>query len=82
MLIWPEASCAQNNMAAVYADGSTVCVLLFRFFQRRIIFFLIEPRASLLVLELIGGSYSWRSNPHSTFNATGSGLDNLEARII
>jgi hypothetical protein len=32
-----------------------VCVLLLRFFQRRIIFVLTEPRASLLVLELIGG---------------------------
>jgi hypothetical protein len=28
MLIWPEASSAQNNMAAVSADGSTVCVLV------------------------------------------------------
>ena len=26
MLVWPEASSAQNNMAAVSADGSTVCV--------------------------------------------------------
>ena len=26
MLIWPEASSAQNTMAAVSADGSTVCV--------------------------------------------------------
>src|SRR5713226_7697412 len=30
MLIWPEASSAQNNMAAVAADGSTVCVLILR----------------------------------------------------
>jgi hypothetical protein len=30
MLIWPEASSAQNNMAAVSADGSTVCVLIRR----------------------------------------------------
>src|SRR5258707_1243302 len=30
MLIWPEASSAQNNMAAVSADGSTVCVLILR----------------------------------------------------
>src|SRR3981081_3556617 len=30
MLIWPEASKAQNNMAAVSADGSTVCVLIRR----------------------------------------------------
>ena len=30
MLIWPEASRAQNNMAAVSADGSTVCVLIRR----------------------------------------------------
>src|SRR3977135_4269444 len=30
MLIWPEASNAQNNMAAVSADGSTVCVLILR----------------------------------------------------
>ena len=30
MLIWPEASNAQNNMAAVSADGSTVCVLIRR----------------------------------------------------
>jgi hypothetical protein len=28
MLIWPEASSAQNNMAAVSADGSTVWVLI------------------------------------------------------
>ena len=27
MLICPEASSAQNNIAAVSADGSTVCVL-------------------------------------------------------
>src|ERR1700730_4447469 len=30
MLIWPEASNAQNSMAAVSADGSTVCVLIRR----------------------------------------------------
>src|ERR1700733_14498042 len=30
MLIWPDASSAQNNMAAVSADGSTVCVLILR----------------------------------------------------
>ena len=30
MVIWPEASNAQNNMAAVSADGSTVCVLIRR----------------------------------------------------
>ena len=28
MLIWPEASKAHNSMAAVSADGSTVCVLI------------------------------------------------------
>ena len=28
MLIWPEASSAQNNIAAVSADGRTVCVLI------------------------------------------------------
>ena len=30
ILVWPEASNAQNNMAAVSADGSTVCVLILR----------------------------------------------------
>ena len=30
ILIWPEASSAQNSMAAVSADGSTVCVLIRR----------------------------------------------------
>jgi hypothetical protein len=30
MLIWPQASSAQNNMAAVSADGSTVWVLILR----------------------------------------------------
>src|SRR6476620_6245986 len=30
MLIWPEASSAQNNMAAVSAEGSTVWVLIRR----------------------------------------------------
>ena len=30
MLIWPEASSAQNSMAAVSADGSTVWVLILR----------------------------------------------------
>src|SRR3977135_963938 len=30
MVIWPEASRAQNNMAAVSAEGSTVCVLIRR----------------------------------------------------
>jgi hypothetical protein len=30
MLICPEASNAQNSMAAVSADGSTVCVLIRR----------------------------------------------------
>ena len=30
MTIWPEASSAQNNMAAVSAQGSTVCVLIRR----------------------------------------------------
>lgn len=27
-MIWPEASNAQNNMAPVSAEGSTVCVLI------------------------------------------------------
>jgi hypothetical protein len=30
LLIWPQASSAQNNMAAVSADGITVCVLILR----------------------------------------------------
>lgn len=30
ILIWPEAGKAQNNIAAVSADGSTVCVLIRR----------------------------------------------------
>src|SRR3954467_10928014 len=30
MVIWPEASSAQNSMAAVSAEGSTVCVLIRR----------------------------------------------------
>ena len=30
MLVWPEASSAQNSVAAVSADGSTVCVLILR----------------------------------------------------
>src|SRR5215472_12462615 len=30
MLIWPEASKAQNSIAAVSAEGSTVCVLIRR----------------------------------------------------
>src|ERR1700704_2045225 len=30
MVICPEASSAQNNIAAVSADGSTVCVLMRR----------------------------------------------------
>src|SRR5438128_10163043 len=30
MLIWPEASSAQNSIAAVSADGSTVWVLILR----------------------------------------------------
>src|ERR1700751_3776670 len=30
ILIWPEASNAQNSIAAVSADGSTVCVLILR----------------------------------------------------
>jgi hypothetical protein len=30
MLIWPEASKAQNNIAAVSADGRMVCVLIRR----------------------------------------------------
>jgi len=30
MVIWPEASKAQNNMAAVSAEGSTVWVLIRR----------------------------------------------------
>ena len=30
MLVWPEASSAQNSMAAVSADGSTVWVLIVR----------------------------------------------------
>ena len=32
MLIWPEASRAQNSMAAVSAEGSTVWVLIRRLF--------------------------------------------------
>jgi integrase len=34
MLIWPEASSAQNNIAAVSADGSTVWVLIRRLRSR------------------------------------------------
>jgi hypothetical protein len=34
MLIWPEASNAQNSIAAVSADGSTVCVLKHSFRAR------------------------------------------------
>ena len=30
MTIWPEASSAQNNIAAVSAEGRTVCVLIRR----------------------------------------------------
>jgi hypothetical protein len=30
MVVWPKASNAQNNMAAVSADGNTVCVLIRR----------------------------------------------------
>ena len=30
MVIWPDASSAQNSIAAVSADGSTVCVLIRR----------------------------------------------------
>src|SRR3712207_356388 len=30
MVIWPEASSAQNSIAAVSAQGSTVCVLMLR----------------------------------------------------
>src|SRR4051812_11921635 len=30
MVIWPEASRAQNSMAAVSTEGSTVCVLIRR----------------------------------------------------
>jgi hypothetical protein len=30
MLIWPDASNAQNSISAVSADGSTVCVLIRR----------------------------------------------------
>src|SRR5689334_8582670 len=30
MVIWPEASNAQNSIAAVSAEGSTVCVLIRR----------------------------------------------------
>src|SRR4051812_50092198 len=30
MVIWPEASSAQNSIAAVSAEGSTVCVLIRR----------------------------------------------------
>ena len=30
MMIWPDAISAQNNMAAVSAQGSTVCVLILR----------------------------------------------------
>jgi CheY-like chemotaxis protein len=30
MTIWPDAISAQNNMAAVSAQGSTVCVLILR----------------------------------------------------
>jgi hypothetical protein len=30
MVIWPEANSAQNSIAAVSAEGSTVCVLMRR----------------------------------------------------
>src|SRR6266566_1733088 len=43
MLIWPEASNAQNSIAAVSADGSTVCVLI-----RRL-------NSSVQTLDRIGG---------------------------
>src|ERR1700675_4135509 len=37
ILIWPDASSTQNNMAAVSADGSTVCVLILRLNCRSIV---------------------------------------------
>jgi hypothetical protein len=34
MLIWPKTGNAQSSMAAVSADGSTICVLIRRFFLK------------------------------------------------
>jgi hypothetical protein len=41
MLICPEASHAQNSMAAVSADGSTVCVLIRALASHRTRFFFL-----------------------------------------
>jgi len=36
MLIWPEAGRAQNSMAAVWAEGGTICVSMRRHFGARV----------------------------------------------
>ena len=56
MLIWPEVSSAQNNMAAVFADGSTVHVLILRLNSScsRSIAFVRRTNAAPLALRKTG----------------------------
>jgi hypothetical protein len=63
MLIWPEASNAQNSMAAVSADGSTVCVLILRLNSScsRSIAFVVRA-----LRHWLGGRRVSQTNPNST----------------
>jgi hypothetical protein len=67
MLIYPEASSAQNNMAAVSADGSTVWVLIRRLnssCRRSIAFVVLALRHWLTVTE---ASFSVEGRPEIVF---------------
>jgi len=59
MLICPEASIAQNNIAAVSADGRTVCVLIRRLNSscKRSIAFVVRK------LRIVGGHFAYFAVP-------------------
>jgi hypothetical protein len=66
MLIWPEASSAQNNMAAVSADGRTVCVLILRLnssWSRSIAFVVRALRPA----QIPGNMSEFFTNDYETF---------------
>src|SRR3954452_6885113 len=75
MVIWPEASRAQNSMAAVSAEGSTVWVLMRR----------LNSSCSRSTALVVRADFHWltgsrvkgkrRSPASSRLSATGSGFE-------
>jgi hypothetical protein len=69
MLIWPEASEAPNDVAAVSAEGSTVCVLIRRS---------VEPRRAIDDEEL----RPLQTTPREIVKHTAPGLGAFTAHLL